>query len=88
VPAHVITDHRIARRPHGGSRHQDARAATLTATEPPHEALHWAEAATAEAAAGIGVSSVQRIWNGLRRFRVDAARINDSGCSRLSEYNP
>src|SRR6195256_1538424 len=33
----------------------------LTAIEPPHEATHWTGAAMAKAA-GISVSSVQRIW--------------------------
>ena len=33
----------------------------LTATEPPHEATHWTAAAMAKAA-GISLSSVQRIW--------------------------
>src|SRR5829696_3515705 len=33
----------------------------LTATEPPHEATHWTGAAMAKAA-GVSVSSVQRIW--------------------------
>ena len=37
------------------------RVVALTATEPPHEATHWTGAAMAEAA-GISVSSVQRIW--------------------------
>src|SRR3954469_9122767 len=48
----------------------------LTATEPPHEATHWTGAAMAEAA-GVSVSSVQRIWrahglapHGVRRFKL------------------
>ena len=47
------------------------RVVALTATEPPHEATHWTGAAMAEAA-GISVSSVQRIWkaHGLAPHRV------------------
>src|SRR3954451_12466457 len=52
------------------------RVVPLTATEPPHEATHWTGAAMAEAA-GISVSSVQRIWRAhglephrLRRFKL------------------
>ena len=52
------------------------RVVALTATEPPHEATHWTGAAMAEAA-GISVSSVQRIWRAhglaphrLRRFKL------------------
>jgi transposase len=52
------------------------RVVALTATEPPHEATHWTAAALAKAA-GISVSSVQRIWKAhglaphrLRRFKL------------------
>jgi transposase len=37
------------------------RVVALTGTEPPHEATHWTGAAMARAA-GISISSVQRIW--------------------------
>jgi transposase len=49
----------------------------LTATEPPHEATHWTGAAMAEAA-GISVSSVQRIWkaHGLEPHRVRRFKLS------------
>src|SRR5579862_19991 len=37
------------------------RIVALTMEEPPHEATHWTGAAMAEAA-GVSVSSVQRVW--------------------------
>jgi len=47
------------------------RVVALTATEPPHEATHWTAAAMAKAA-GISISSVQRIWkaHGLAPHRL------------------
>src|SRR3954469_5383229 len=52
------------------------RVVALTATEPPHEATHWTAAAMAKAA-GISISSVQRIWKAhglaphcLRHFKL------------------
>src|SRR3954469_17177239 len=49
----------------------------LTATEPPHEATHWTGAAMANAA-GISVSSVQRIWkaHGLEPHRVRRFKLS------------
>ena len=49
----------------------------LTATEPPHEATHWTGAAMAKAA-GISVSSVQRIWkaHGLEPHRVRRFKLS------------
>ena len=54
------------------------RVVALTATEPPHEATHWTGAAMAEAA-GISVSSVQRIWraHGLAPHRVRRFKLSD-----------
>src|SRR5215204_2298461 len=50
----------------------------LTATEPPHEATHWTGAAMAKAA-GISVSSVQRIWkaHGLEPHRVRRFKLSN-----------
>src|SRR5215211_8148100 len=50
----------------------------LTATEPPHEATHWTGAAMAKAA-GISVSSVQRIWraHGLAPHRVRRFKLSN-----------
>ena len=50
----------------------------LTATEPPHEATHWTGAAMAKAA-GISVSSVQRIWraHGLAPHRVRHFKLSN-----------
>ena len=47
------------------------RVVALTLTDPPAEATHWTAAAMAKAA-GISVSSVQRIWraHGLQPHRV------------------
>src|SRR4051812_40892383 len=47
------------------------RVVALTATEPSHEATHWTAAAMAKAA-GISISSVQRIWkaHGLAPHRL------------------
>ena len=54
------------------------RVVTLTATEPSHEATHWTGAAMAEAA-GISVSSVQRIWkaHGLAPHRVRRFKLSN-----------
>jgi len=54
------------------------RVVALTATEPPHEATHWTGAAMAEAA-GISVSSVQRIWkaHGLAPHRVRRFKLSN-----------
>jgi hypothetical protein len=53
------------------------RVVSLTATEPPHEASHWTGAAMAKAA-GISVSSVQRIWkaHGLEPHRVRRFKLS------------
>src|SRR5829696_6799896 len=53
------------------------RVVALTATEPPHEATHWTGAALAKAA-GISVSSVQRIWraHGLAPHRVRRFKLS------------
>src|SRR5215210_7956773 len=50
----------------------------LTATEPPHEATHWTGAAMAKAA-GVSVSSVQRIWraHGLAPHRVRRFKLSN-----------
>src|SRR6476469_4860803 len=50
----------------------------LTATEPPHEATHWTGAAMAKAA-GVSVSSVQRIWraHGLAPHRVRRFKLTN-----------
>ena len=50
----------------------------LTAIEPPHEATHWTGAAMAKAA-GISVSSVQRIWraHGLAPHRVHHFKLSN-----------
>src|SRR5271167_149465 len=47
------------------------RVVALTMEEPPHEATHWTGAAMAEAA-GVSVSSVQRVWraHGLQPHRI------------------
>jgi transposase len=49
----------------------------LTATEPPHEATHWTSPAMAKAA-GISVSSVQRIWraHGLAPHRMHHFKLS------------
>ncbi|MEA1831265.1 IS630 family transposase [Methylobacterium durans] len=64
------------------------RVVALTQNEPPDEASHWTAAAMAQAA-GISVSSVQRIWRGhglqphrLRQFKLStdpafAAKLRD-----------
>ena len=50
----------------------------LTATEPPHQATHWTGAAMAKAA-GVSVSSVQRIWraHGLAPHRVRRFKLSN-----------
>jgi transposase len=50
----------------------------LTATEPPHEATHWTSPAMAKAA-GISVSSVQRIWraHGLAPHRLRHFKLSN-----------
>jgi transposase len=50
----------------------------LTATEPPHEATHWTSPAMANAA-GISVSSVQRIWraHGLAPHRMRHFKLSN-----------
>src|SRR5215207_6263533 len=50
----------------------------LTAAEPPHEATHWTGAAMAKAA-GVSVSSVQRIWraHGLQPHRVRRFKLSN-----------
>src|SRR5215204_6866858 len=50
----------------------------LTASEPPHEATHWTGAAMAKAA-GVSVSSVQRIWraHGLAPHRVRRFKLSN-----------
>jgi len=64
------------------------RVVALTLTDPPGEVTHWTSAAMAEAA-GISVSSVQRIWRGhglqphrMRQFKLSsdplfAAKVRD-----------
>ena len=54
------------------------RVVALTLTEPPHEATHWTAAMMAEAA-GISVSSVQRIWraHGLQPHRVRPFKLSN-----------
>ena len=64
------------------------RVVALTLTDPPGEITHWTSAAMAEAA-GISVSSVQRIWRGhglqphrMRQFKLSsdplfAAKVRD-----------
>jgi transposase len=54
------------------------RVVALTATPPPNEATHWTSAAMA-AAAGISVSSVQRIWraHGLAPHRVRQFKLSN-----------
>jgi len=49
----------------------------LTASDPPHQATHWTSAAMAKAA-GISVSSVQRIWraHGLAPHRVRQFKLS------------
>ena len=53
------------------------RVIELTPTEPPHEATHWTASAMA-AAAGISISSVQRIWRAhkLRPHRVRTFKLS------------
>jgi len=53
------------------------RVVALTQTDPPVEATHWTGAAMAEAA-GISVSSVQRIWraHGLQPHRVRRFKLS------------
>ena len=53
------------------------RVVELTLEEPPGEATHWTGAAMAEAA-GISVSSVQRIWrrHGLQPHRVRQFKLS------------
>src|SRR3954470_22857295 len=53
------------------------RVVALTPTEPPGEATHWTAAAMA-AAAGISISSVQRIWRAhkLRPHRVRTFKLS------------
>ncbi len=54
------------------------RVVALTMEEPPREATHWTGAAMAEAA-GISVSSVQRIWraHGLQPHRVRQFKLSN-----------
>jgi transposase len=54
------------------------RVVALTIEEPPHEATHWTGAAMAEAA-GVSVSSVQRIWraHGLQPHRVRQFKLSN-----------
>jgi transposase len=54
------------------------RVVALTNTDPPHEATHWTAAAMA-AAAGISVSSVQRIWRAhqLRPHRFRSFKLSN-----------
>jgi transposase len=54
------------------------RVVALTATEPAHEASHWTGAAMAKAA-GVSVSSVQRIWraHGLAPHRVRRFKLSN-----------
>ena len=53
------------------------RVVALTMEAPPHEATHWTGAAMAEAA-GVSVSSVQRIWraHGLQPHRVRQFKLS------------
>src|SRR5215207_6483250 len=54
------------------------RVVALTGTEPPHEATHWTGAAMARAA-GLSISSVQRIWkaHGLAPHRVRRFKLSN-----------
>ena len=54
------------------------RVVALTMEEPPREATHWTGAAMAEAA-GVSVSSVQRIWraHGLQPHRVRQFKLSN-----------
>jgi transposase len=54
------------------------RVVALTLTDPPGETTHWTSAAMAEAA-GISVSSVQRIWrsHGLQPHRVRQFKLSN-----------
>jgi transposase len=54
------------------------RIVALTMEEPPHEATHWTGAAMAEAA-GVSVSSVQRVWraHGLQPHRVRQFKLSN-----------
>jgi transposase len=54
------------------------RVVALTLTDPPGEITHWTSAAMAEAA-GISVSSVQRIWraHGLQPHRMRQFKLSD-----------
>jgi transposase len=54
------------------------RVVALTLTDPPGEITHWTSAAMAEAA-GISVSSVQRIWrsHGLQPHRVRQFKLSN-----------
>ena len=79
---------RPSRIPPLGARVAD-RVIALTLTDPPGETTHWTSAAMA-AAAGISVSSVQRIWRGhglqphrMRQFKLSndplfATKVRDS----------
>jgi hypothetical protein len=53
------------------------RVVALTMEEPPHDATHWTDAAMAKAA-GVSVSSVQRIWraHGLQPHRVRLFKLS------------
>src|ERR1700687_4194531 len=54
------------------------RVVALTSTDPPGETTHWTAAAMAKAA-GISVSSVQRIWraHGLQPHRVRQFKLSN-----------
>lgn len=54
------------------------RVVALTGTEPPHEATHWTGAAMARAA-GLSISSVQRIWkaHGLAPHRIRRFKLSN-----------
>ena len=58
---------------------------TLTMEEPPDEATHWTGAAMAEAA-GVSVSSVQRIWraHGLQPHRIRQFKLSKDPRSSTS----
>jgi transposase len=55
------------------------RVVALTMEEPPHKATHWTGSAMA-GAAGVSVSSVQRIWraHGLRPLRVRQFKLSNA----------
>jgi hypothetical protein len=54
------------------------RVVALTMEEPPREATHWTGTAMAEAA-GVSISSVQRIWraHGLQPHRVRQFKLSN-----------